>query len=147
MIISLKSILKSCIYFSIIFIMFYNISYSAETIQQSMPKIKAETKLNLLPNVSFINLADEKIDLKKVLKKNILIINFWALWCTPCVKEMPTLKELSDKLNNNTKILFINQDGLKDYKRVIEFIEKLGINKNNVLVDFDMQSNKNFQLR
>ncbi|HEV8532933.1 MAG TPA: TlpA disulfide reductase family protein [Methylomirabilota bacterium] len=28
------------------------------------------------------------------LKGNLLILNFWATWCTPCTLEMPTLEEL-----------------------------------------------------
>ena len=28
-------------------------------------------------------------------KGNIMILNFWATWCAPCKKEMPSLEELS----------------------------------------------------
>ncbi len=28
-----------------------------------------------------------------------LIVNFWATWCTPCVKEMPALQAMSDQLS------------------------------------------------
>jgi thiol-disulfide isomerase/thioredoxin len=30
-------------------------------------------------------------------KGNIMILNFWATWCAPCKKEMPSLEELSKK--------------------------------------------------
>jgi len=30
-------------------------------------------------------------------KGNIMILNFWATWCAPCKKEMPSLEELSRK--------------------------------------------------
>jgi len=32
----------------------------------------------------------------------ILVINFWASWCPPCVEEMPMLSAFNQKLDNNT---------------------------------------------
>ena len=147
MIISIKNIFKSFSYFSIISLMFYNISCLADSFPASIKKIKKETQLQYIPIISYSNLNNENLNLKETLKNNITIINFWALWCAPCVKEMPILKELSETLDNNSTILFINQDNFKDYNRVENFIEKIDINKTNVLVDVDMQSNKNFMLR
>ena len=147
MIISVKNIFKLFSYFSIISLMFYNISCFADTFPASIKKIKKETQLQYIPDISFSNLNNKTLNLNETLKNNITIINFWALWCAPCVKEMPILKELSEKLDNNSIILFINQDNFKDYDRVKNFIKKIDINKTNVLVDFDMQSNKNFMLR
>jgi len=114
----------------------------------TIEKIKEENQLKLTPKISYKNLANEILSLNTISKNKLVIINFWALWCAPCVKEMPILKELSDKLNNTDSIiLFINQDSYKDYKKVESFIENLKINKNHVLMDLDMQSNKKFLLR
>lgn len=41
----------------------------------------------------------------------ILIVNFWATWCAPCVKEMPSLERLSDKLaGKDAQVIAINQE-------------------------------------
>ena len=85
--------------------MFYNISYSADKIPHSFEKVKKETQITKLPNINFINLNNKKLQLNKELRGNILILNFWALWCAPCVKEMPALNELASKLNKNIHIL------------------------------------------
>ena len=146
MIISTKNIFKCCFYFTIIFIMFYKISYGSDNIPDSISKIKQEKQLKIIPSIGFTNLNNKILDLNKIEKNNLLIINFWALWCAPCVKEMPDLKELSTKLNESI-ILFINQDSSKDNQEVETFIEKIGINKNNVLIDSKMQSNQLFLLR
>ena len=41
--------------------------------------------------------ADRKVDLHEFQGK-ILVLNFWATWCAPCVEEMPSLVELQRRL-------------------------------------------------
>jgi cytochrome c biogenesis protein CcmG/thiol:disulfide interchange protein DsbE len=41
--------------------------------------------------------ADRKVDLQDFRGK-ILVLNFWATWCAPCVEEMPSLVDLQKKL-------------------------------------------------
>ena len=148
MIISIKHFCNPYIYFSIILIMLYNISCNANNIPYSIKKIKVEEQIKNLPKASYTNLENKKINLFELSKDNILIINFWALWCTPCVKEMPALHNLAKKLENSrVKIIYINQDNFKDYKKVESFIAKLNFHKGDVFMDFDMSSNKVFKLR
>jgi thiol-disulfide isomerase/thioredoxin len=40
-----------------------------------------------------------------------LLVNLWATWCAPCVKEMPTLDSLAARENGRVQILAISQDG------------------------------------
>lgn len=41
--------------------------------------------------------ADHKVDLHDFQGK-ILVLNFWATWCAPCVEEMPSLVDLQRRL-------------------------------------------------
>lgn len=45
----------------------------------------------------------------KDLKGSLVLVNFWASWCEPCVIETPDLIELAEK-NPSLKILFVNED-------------------------------------
>jgi thiol-disulfide isomerase/thioredoxin len=148
MIISIKNISNPYIYFSIILIMLTNITCNANNIPESIKKIKVEEQIKNLPNVSFTNLENKSKTLYGLSKDKLLIINFWALWCVPCVKEMPALNNLSKKLkNSDVKIIYINQDSFKDYDKIKSFIKKLGFEEKNIFTDFDMSSNKTFKLR
>lgn len=41
----------------------------------------------------------------------VLLVNFWATWCAPCIKEMPSLARLNDVLAGpNFRLLTISQD-------------------------------------
>jgi thiol-disulfide isomerase/thioredoxin len=57
------------------------------------------------------------------------LINLWATWCIPCLKEMPELDRLSPQLKAN-KISLIglsidtDEDGKKGFQLVNEFLTK-----------------------
>jgi thiol-disulfide isomerase/thioredoxin len=41
------------------------------------------------------------------LKGKIVIIDFWATWCVPCMREMPYVQRVYDQYKNNPNILFL----------------------------------------
>jgi thiol-disulfide isomerase/thioredoxin len=59
-------------------------------------------------------------------KDTIYIINFWATWCAPCVKELPDFDVLQQRYAGKpVKIILASLDFKEDYpKKLIEFIAK-----------------------
>lgn len=55
----------------------------------------------------------------------VLLVNFWATWCTPCRAEMPMLDALHDDLSG--KGLAVVGIALDDVARAREFAERLDI--------------------
>ncbi|WP_370280781.1 TlpA disulfide reductase family protein [Pontibacterium sp.] len=49
-----------------------------------------------LYNLSFPNVDEQEIQLSEY-KGKVILLNFWATWCPPCVKEMPSMQRLHDK--------------------------------------------------
>jgi thiol-disulfide isomerase/thioredoxin len=85
----------------------------------------------------------EEID--ELLHKNTdttYVINFWATWCAPCVKEMPAFNRLYEEFKNEpVDITLISLDfGSSAVDRVRKFSEKHGINAKIVILD-DPDSN------
>jgi thiol-disulfide isomerase/thioredoxin len=40
----------------------------------------------------------------------VIVINFWATWCPPCVAEMPSLQELYNAYGDRVSFLFVAND-------------------------------------
>ena len=50
--------------------------------------------------------ADRKISLRD-LRGKIVVLNFWATWCPPCVEEMPSLLRLQAKLKDDPRFVLL----------------------------------------
>jgi len=64
------------------------------------------------------------------------VVNFWATWCGPCVKELPYFEELNAKYSNKTfKQILVSLDAPKKMdSKVIPFIQKNDIKSEVVLL-------------
>jgi thiol-disulfide isomerase/thioredoxin len=51
---------------------------------------------DLLPGLSLPTLKGQKLG-SKDLKDNIVVLDFWATWCGPCIGEIPAFNSLQDK--------------------------------------------------
>src|SRR5437899_6666512 len=47
------------------------------------------------------------------LKGNVVVLNFWATWCQPCMGEIPELKEFAATAKAKVVGIALDQDGLK----------------------------------
>ena len=130
------------------FIFIYLISSSSSyAIQQ--PNIKnlvIHKDPKKLEKINFININKETIDLNKF-KNSLIIINFWATWCAPCIEEMPSLSRLqANPVFNNLQVIPINvgRDNLEKSKN---FYKKLKINNLGIYFDKDVELANKFLLR
>lgn len=58
----------------------------------------------------------------------VVILDFWATYCPPCIEEIPHLKELQKKYGReNLEIVGLHVGGEEDRPKVPAFVEKLKI--------------------
>ncbi len=74
------------------------------------------------PDVRYTTLDGQSARLG-ALKGKVVLVNFWATWCAPCVEEMPALARLREKLApRGFEVLAVNQGEMP--ARVTAFTER-----------------------
>jgi thiol-disulfide isomerase/thioredoxin len=66
----------------------------------------------------------------------IEVINFWATWCKPCIKELPYFQELQEELPDKVNVTLVSLDYAEVLNhRVIPFIKKRQLTTDVLLLD------------
>tara|TARA_B100000029_G_scaffold165600_1_gene161805 strand:- start:6067 stop:6606 length:540 start_codon:yes stop_codon:yes gene_type:complete len=77
----------------------------------------------------------------------LVIINFWATWCAPCKKEMPSLDKLYQAKNfKNLQVFAVNMEQPNTLKTK-KFFDDLNIKKLEIFFDSNLNFVKEFKLR
>ena len=109
--------LKNVLYFVIIALMI--IPQTRKPIQVMLhkglalfsPSVEAEEDTVFINYTSW-QLQDAKgnvVDFKDF-KGKVVLINFWATWCPPCIAEMPNLQKLHDAYKDKVVFLFVSNE-------------------------------------
>lgn len=91
-------------------------------------EVLAGFKSEPIKDFELTTVKGEKVKLSD-LKGKLVMINFWATWCVPCVKEMPILAELYDKYKaQGLEILAVSGDSVEDKSKIAPFALKNKLN-------------------
>jgi thiol-disulfide isomerase/thioredoxin len=85
------------------------------------------------PEVSFTDLSGNGVALADF-KGKLVLLNLWATWCQPCLKEMPSLVKLQEKSGDKLTVAALSED--RGGKDVVEpFVAKHGFDKLKIYLD------------
>ena len=99
-----------------------------------------------LSSIIFEDFSGNKINLKDY-KGKLVVINFWATWCAPCKKEMPSLDNLyQDSSFKNLQIFAVNMEQ-PNKEKTKNFFNELNIKKLSIFFDKNLNFVKEFKLR
>ena len=80
---------------------------------------------NAAPDFALPTMAGDTLRLSD-LRGHVVILDFWASWCAPCMGEMPVMKEIYEKYHDRgLEIVGISLDDKRD--RWVNAIEKEGL--------------------
>jgi thiol-disulfide isomerase/thioredoxin len=74
------------------------------------------------PPFNFYLLADDSQKNISDYKGKVVLLNYWATWCAPCIKEMPELNRLQNKYQDQGLIVIALSD--EDKESLIKFANK-----------------------
>lgn len=133
MMISLKNmLLTAAIISTSVLIVDSGVAYPGMQPSQKPVSQTGLDKITILPQpfpiaqVNFSQLNNAKVDFE-AFKGKVVVVNMWATWCPPCVRELPALDRLANKIDQSQFMLLpisIDADG----KEIVQpFLESIGL--------------------
>ena len=101
-------------------------------------------KPKTIKELRFKDLNLQEVDLTNK-KGNIMILNFWATWCAPCRREMPSLEKLTH-LHPKIKVYAINMEKPNKLKAQ-DFFKFIGVLSLDIYFDPELKLVKQFKMR
>ena len=91
----------------------------------------------------FTSLAQPKIvklgEVQSILtneSSQIQVINFWATWCGPCIKELPLIEKLGQERNDvRVTLVSLDLDLDSNPEKVYKFVERKGLKSDVLILD------------
>ena len=108
---TLNRLMKISILFMMVLLMMSAYGFAAE---QANPKA---------PDFTLEDMQGNKVSLSDF-KGKIVVVNFWATWCPPCIEEMPSMEKLHQKFKGEDFVLLaVNVE--EDSRSIVErFLKK-----------------------
>ncbi|HHG85080.1 MAG TPA: TlpA family protein disulfide reductase [Bacteroidetes bacterium] len=97
------------------------------------------------PEFRLRDLQGRSVSLQSLLKKSPVLLDFWALWCNPCLKELPHLNEIQKKFGKRIQVVAVNEDDASNQSKIMPFVRGKGY-RFRVLLDPDHVTMRRYKL-
>lgn len=88
----------------------------------------------ILPRIAFEDLGGNQRDLS-VMAGRVVLLNFWATWCAPCLAEMPDLDRLQSRFSSDVFAVLAICTDARNIQTVSDFLAQHGLRNLGVYAD------------
>lgn len=97
-----------------------------DVLSRAIPGFQRILNTPPVPETKFLDAENKAITLKSFAGK-ALLVNFWATWCTPCVREMPDLNTLAGEFGGENFEVVAIASGQQVGKNPDVFLKEKGL--------------------
>lgn len=83
----------------------------------------AQQKAERAPEFQLRDLRGRLVSLTGLLKKSPVLLDFWALWCNPCLKELPHLNDIQEAYKEKLRVVAVNEDDASNQAKIRPFVK------------------------
>ncbi len=120
----------------------------ADAKQYSKEELEDAPALELLgkpaPTFTLDDLGGAKVDLQNHLKKDIVVLDFWATWCPPCRMALPIVTSVTESMKDKGVVFYAVDQG-ETSEQINEYLGSVKF-KPNVILDQKRTAGKMYKL-
>lgn len=81
-----------------------------------------------VPSIDLKSLTGELVNTSEISTSNVLVFNFWATWCVPCINELDAINEVYEDWKDETQVelIAISVDNSRTTSRVRSLVNGKG---------------------
>lgn len=84
------------------------------------------------PDVPLKTLSGETVTLDQLAEGKPMVVNLWATWCPPCIREMPVLEQAQ---NSHPDVVFVFVNQGEHAETAAAFLDSTGLELTHVVTD------------
>jgi peroxiredoxin len=82
---------------------------------------------NAAPEFTLLDLDGKSVSLSEKLKTGPVLLDFWALWCKPCLKSLPATEQIKkDYAGRGLTVIAVNTDSPRTSAKVKPYVKSSG---------------------
>ena len=79
------------------------------------------------PDFLLKNMEGETVELAKMLEEGAVLLDFWALWCKPCLRALPGTEKIHQEFSKKgLTVLTVNVDSPRSTSKVRSYVKSKG---------------------
>lgn len=79
------------------------------------------------PDFTLKNLEGEKVCLAQLLEEGPVLLDFWALWCKPCLRALPGTNDIGKEFGEKgLRVITVNTDSPRSLAKVRSYVKSKG---------------------